>query len=283
MPGMGIEHRDEDLTGSTFERVDLSASTLHRVRLRDARVDRLDLSGADLRSVYWEGGRITTEMVGVAIEGELVGVTVNGVEIAPLVDAELARRHPEYGMLRPTTAAGFREVWPLLEGLWAQTVARARVLEARDPALLHESVNGEWSFVETVRHTLFVVESWVNRGLLGEPAPWHPLTLPWDQMPDTPGIPRDRTVRPSLDEVLAARASRVASVEAVLAGLTDERLAELTTPVPGPGWPPERAFAYSEPLHVVLNEWWWHHRFAERDLGVLADREGIALDVEEAR
>lgn len=284
MPVMAIEHHDEDLSGSRFEGVDLSGSRFERVRLRDAAIERADLSGARLRSVSWEGGRVRgIEMRDVEITGELVNVTVNGVDVAPLIDAELARRHPEYGRLRPTTAAGFREIWPVVEALWDGTVARARLLEARDPDLLHESVDGEWSFVETLRHLVFATDAWVRRGVLGDPSPWDPLDLPWDEMPDTPGVPRDRTVRPALDQVLALRADRMAGVRALVAHLTDERLAELTTPVEGPGWPPPHAFPVAEPLHVVLNEEWWHRQFAERDLAALATREGIALDTEEER
>lgn len=281
---MAIEHRGEDLSGSRFEGVDLSGSRLERVRLKDVAIERADLSGARVRSVHWDGGRIRgLEMHDVEITGELENVTINGVEVGPLIDAELARRHPEYGRLRPSTAAGFREIWPVVEALWDGTVARARRLEAHDPALLHESVDGEWSFVETLRHLVFATDAWVRRGILGDPSPWDPLDLPWDEMPDTPGVPRDRTVRPTLDEVLALRADRMAGVRALIAHLTDERLAGLTTPVEGPGWPPARAFPVSEPLHVVLNEEWWHRRFAERDLAVLADRAGIGLDTEEAR
>lgn len=281
---MAIEHRDEDLSGSRFETVDLSGSRLERVRLKDVAIERADLSGARVRSVHWDGGRIRgLEMHDVEITGELENVTINGVEVGPLIDAELARRYPEYGRLRPSTAAGFREIWPVVEALWDGTVARARRLEAHDPALLHESVDGEWSFVETLRHLVFATDAWVRRGILGDPSPWDPLDLPWDEMPDTPGVPRDRTVRPTLDEVLALRADRMAGVRALIAHLTDERLAGLTTPVEGPGWPPARAFPVSEPLHVVLNEEWWHRRFAERDMAVLADRAGIGLDTEEAR
>ncbi|HMO11542.1 MAG TPA: hypothetical protein PKB06_08600, partial [Actinotalea sp.] len=67
----------------------------------------------------------------------------------------------------------------------------------------------------------------------------------------------------------------------LLAGIPDARLAERTTPVPGPGWPPEHAFEVVEPLQVVLTEEWWHRRFAERDLRVLADRAGVELGPDE--
>ena len=93
------------------------------------------------------------------------------------------------------------------------------------PELLHERVDGEWSFIETLRHLVFATDAWVKRAILGDPSPWDPLDLPHDEMPNEPSIPRDREARPSLDEVLALRADRMATVRQVLAGLTDARLA----------------------------------------------------------
>ena len=137
---------------------------------------------------------------------------------------------------------------------------------------MHESVDGEWSFIETLRHLAFATDAWVRRGILGDPAPWHPLDLPWDDMPDTPGVPRDRAARPSLDEVLAVRHDRVAGVRELLAGLTDEKLAGHTEPVEGPGWPEPRSYPVRKCLLVVLNEEWEHRHYAERDLTALEKR-----------
>jgi hypothetical protein len=169
-------------------------------------------------------------------------------------------------MMRPTDPVGFAEAWDVLEALWEQTVRRARSL---DPALLHESVDGEWSFTETLRHLVFATDAWIRRAVLGDPAPWDPLDLPWDEMPDTPGIPRDRAVRPALDTVLALRRDRMASVREVIEGLTAESLAGDTAPVEGPGWPQPRSYPVRECLLVVLNEEWEHRLYAERDLDAL--------------
>ena len=84
--------------------------------------------------------------------------------------------------------------------------------------------------------------------------PWHPLGLPHDQMPDAPSVPRDRAAKPSLDEVLAVRAERMAIVREVLAGLTDERLAGMTEPVPEPGYPESESFAVRRCLGAIINE-----------------------------
>ena len=198
-----------------------------------------------------------------------VDLRVNGVDVAPLVEAELDRRVPERARMRPVDADGYREAWDILERLWSHTVARARAMA---PDLLHERVEGEWSFIETLRHLLFATNAWVSRALLGQPAPWHPLDLPHDEMADLPGVPRDRTARPSLEEVLHLRADRMVTVRRVLADLTDERLDGTTEPVPEPGYPESESFAVRRCLGAVLREEWHHRLYAERDLRVLQAR-----------
>jgi hypothetical protein len=135
-------------------------------------------------------------------------------------------------------------------------------------------VDHEWSFVETQRHLVFATDAWVRRAILGDPAPWDALDLPWDEMPDAPGIPRDRTVQPSLDEVLRLRHDRMSTVRHVIDGLTTQSLAASTEAVEGPGWPPAQSFPVSECLLIVLNEEWQHRLYAERDLDALESRAG---------
>jgi DinB family protein/pentapeptide repeat protein len=247
----------DDLRSSHFERVDLTGAEFRAVDLSHARFRGVDLSGVVMRGA---------ELVDVRIDGEIQNLVINGVDVAPLVDAELDRRHPDRARMRPTDPDGFREAWDIVERLWEGTVGRARGM---DPGLLHESVDGEWSFVETLRHLVFATDAWVRRAVLGDPSPWDPLDLPWDEMPDTPGIPRDREVRPSLDAVLTLRHDRMATVRSVVDGLTEESLSKRTEPVQGAGWPPPESFSVRECLLVVLNEEWHHRQFAERDLDAL--------------
>ena len=91
---------DADLRGSRFERVDLSGAELRAVDLSGARFAGVDLSGAVMRGV---------ELANVSIYGELLNVTVNGVDIAPRVEAELNRRMPDRAKMRPADPAGFAE------------------------------------------------------------------------------------------------------------------------------------------------------------------------------
>jgi hypothetical protein len=248
---------DADLREARFERTDLSGALLRSVDLAGARLHGVNLTGAVLRGV---------ELVNVDIYGEIENVSINGVDIWPLVDAELNRRYPDRAKMRPVDPAGFVVAWDLLERLWDGTVDRARRLP---PKMLHESVDDEWSFIETLRHLVGASDCWVNRAILGDPAPWHELSLPWDEMPDTPVMPRDREIRPSLDTVLAVRRDRQATVRRVIEGLTDASLAEDTKAVQAPGWPPPRSFPIQECLRIVLNEEWEHRLYAERDLAVL--------------
>jgi uncharacterized protein YjbI with pentapeptide repeats len=261
---------DADLSGSRFQHVNLTDARFEMVDLSGAELRMADLTGTifravDLKNVVMRG----VELDDVDIHGEIGNVTINGVEIGPLINDELDRRYPDRAKMRPTDPAGFRAAWDVVERLWTGTVERAGRLE---PALLHESVGGEWSFVETLRHLVFATDAWVRRAILGDPSPWDPLDLPWDEMPDTPGVPRDRAARPSLDEVLALRRDRMSTVRRVVADLTEESLDRHTEPVEGPGWPRPRSYPVRECLLVVLNEEWEHRLYAERDLAVLAGR-----------
>ena len=250
------EFREQDLTGARFDRVDL----------RDATITASDLRGLRIRGSYLHRSRLSgVELHDVEISGELRNVTVNGVDIAPLVEAELNRRMPDRAKMRPSDPAGFRAAWDILERLWADTVARARTFP---PEALHDSVDGEWSFTQTLRHLNFATACWVGRMVLGDPAPWHPLDLPWDEAPGWDGIPWDRDARPPLDEVLAVRRERQAMVRGVLESLTEERLAARVTRTE-PGWPQETDFPVKQCLRIVLNEEWEHRHYAERDLTAL--------------
>lgn len=237
----------------------MQGSLFKDINLSGARFDNVALTGVTMRSAW----------VNMTIDGLIDGLTVNGVDVVPLIEAELDRRYPDREKMRPADADGYREAWDLLERLWDGTVDRARALP---PAMLHERVDGEWSFIETLRHLVFATDAWGLRAYLGQTSPWHPLDLPHDEMPDEPGVPRDRAARPSLDEVLALRADRMARMREVFADLTDERLEETTTPVPPPGYPAPEAYAVRRCLGVILSEEWEHRLFAERDLDALTRR-----------
>ena len=251
------EFNSENMTGSRFEDVLLADAQFHRADLTGASFRLVDLTGVTIRGAA---------LVNMDLSGMIENLRVNGVDVVPLVEAELNRRYPERAKMSPADAAGYREAWDILERLWSETVERARGLA---PELLHERVDGEWSFIETLRHLVFATDAWVKRAIVGVPSPWDPLDLPHDEMPDEPSVPRDLDARPSLDEVLALRVDRMATVRQVLAGLTDEKLAGMTEPVMEPGYPEPGGFAVRRCLQAILNEEWEHRLYAERDFDAL--------------
>ncbi len=78
------------------------------------------------------------------------------------------------------------------------------------------------------------------------------------------------TTTPSYDEVLEARAGRVAMVRDFLATITaDELAAKRRNP-----WEPEFEETTLSCLHVILEEEWEHHRYAVRDLDAIEAQPG---------
>lgn len=247
---MTEEFYRKDLTGARFEEVDFSSAWFRNVYFKD-----VIMRGAWLENLDIDGG--------------VMNVTINGVEIGPLIEAELDRREPDRVLVRARTADEFRAGWEMTERRWAATVERARELPED---LLHERVLDEWSLIETLRHLVFATDAWVLRVLLGDPWPYHPLGLPFTEMEEIPGIPNDADARPSLDEILAVRESRFAVVRDVMASVTDERLEETTEPVAGPGYPRSEGYPVRRVLGTILNEEWLHREYAERDLAVLEEK-----------
>lgn len=68
----------------------------------------------------------------------------------------VTRTAPRCARLMPTDSA---KHGTSSSGLWQQTVGRARGMA---PELLHERVEGEWSFIETLRHLVFATDAWVK-------------------------------------------------------------------------------------------------------------------------
>jgi hypothetical protein len=233
-----------------------------------SRVDDLDLSGVHLHGANFEGARLTdVNLCGVDITGDIEALRVNGVEIELLVQAELDRRSPERVKLRATDVEGLRDGWSMLEGLWARTTERA----SRLPEDLQlQRVDGEWSFVETLRHLVFATDCWLFRAVLLARHPYHPWGLPWagagPEWAREVGV--DTAAAPHLAEILPVRLEHQQAVQATLDKLTDRELAEVRTAPDDPGHP-NGEHSVLHCLHVLLNEEWEHHRYAVRDLDLL--------------
>ncbi|MEU4235752.1 DinB family protein [Actinoplanes sp. NPDC026619] len=220
-----------------------------------------DLTGAEFRESDLSGARMVgVFMQGAEIDGLVSDLVVNGVEVMPYVEAELDRRHPVRLLIRSDEPADLREAWRQLQDDWAATTERVRSMPENSE---HQGVDGEWSMVETLRHLVFVHDSWFRRCVLG-------LTEPFTAMGLGPPSVTDQDARASLDEVLAVRGRQASTIETWLAEVAPDQLAK-TAPVPDDDrWPPyAKGRTVRQCLGTVLNEEWAHHRFCERDLDKL--------------
>ena len=230
---------DEDLTGAEFRECDLSRARLVGVVMQDAEID-----------------------------GLVTHLVVNGVEVMPYVEAQLDLRHPVRRLIRSDQPADLREAWRQLRDDWATTTERVRSMPENSE---HYGVDGEWSMVETLRHLVFVHDSWFRRCVLGvtETFTASGLGPPLVMVQEESGL--DPTARPSLDEVLAERSRQASEIETWLADVTPDQLAQ-TAPVPDDDrWPPyAQERTVRQCLGTVLNEEQAHHGFCARDLDKLS-------------
>jgi uncharacterized protein YjbI with pentapeptide repeats len=233
-----------------FEGTDLRGAQFREVDLTDARIEGANLTNMTMSQVW---------LMNVDIDGMFNGVRINGVDVTAYVTAELARINPERALLEPTTAAGMRTAWIAVSARWRETIERARQLPEET---LHESVDGEFSFVQTLRHLIFATDKWFTAPLLG--GEFDPMGLPNTGSLDFPWPGRDRDADPSFADVLAVRRNRAARIEAYLADLDSSELTE-TRVVLENGQAPVQGC-----LHAVFEEEIAHLGYATRDLDVLS-------------
>ncbi len=238
-------------------------------QFRGARIHLCDLAGLEIRDCEVSGLKIV-DCYGsdVYLGGDFERVVVNDVDVTMYVEAELDRQHPARRWAREAASPNdYRTSWDAIETLWAGTLERARRLPEDK---LYERVDGEWSLVETQRHLLFASDAWLGNAVLEEQAPYHPLGFPYGGMPADAaaqlGLTLDAT--PTLDEVLAPRQSRMASMRRVVEGLTEAELDRTCGRKPAEPYP-DQEYVVRRCLKVVLKEEVEHHRYAVRDLAVL--------------
>jgi DinB superfamily/Pentapeptide repeats (8 copies) len=220
-----------------------------------------DLSGARFRDVNLTGAKISHAwLVNVDIDALVDNVVINGVDVTAFVN-ERDPWYPLRGMLRPTTPEDMRATWAVLEDTWAATITRAHALPE---GALNESVNSEWSFVQTLRHLVFAMDKWFTVPILG--GAFHPIGLPNTGSLDFPFPGLDYDLTPSFSEALAVRADRAAQFRDYLASVTTTDLTP-TIEVLENGTVP-----LQEGLYTVFEEEFWHNRYAVRDLTELESR-----------
>ena len=232
------EEFEGDLAGAVFWGADLRGARFRDVNLTDVKI-----------SHAW--------LVNVDIDALVEKVLINGVDVTDSVN-ERDQWYPLRAMLRPSDPEGMRAAWVALEDEWANTIAQALALPE---AKLHESVDDEWSFVQTLRHLVFAMDKWFTAPILGEG--FHPIGLPNSGSVDFPWPNLDYHLRPSVEEALAVRADRATRFRDYLATVAVDDLSR-PVDVHENGTNP-----IQECLYTVFEEEFWHDRYAQRDLAQL--------------
>jgi hypothetical protein len=237
---MPEEFEDQDLSGAVFWGVNLQ-----RARFRDA-----DFGGARFFHTFWSD---------VTVDGVIDRLVINGVDVTEYVN-ENDRWYPLRTELSPDTVEGVHTSWAALQNEWTTVVERVSSL---DPSVVVQSVDGEWSLRDTMRHLIFAMDKWFTWPLLGERT-FAAIGLPntGSQSFDWPGI--DLSLDPSFDEVLAECVRQEERFRGFLVSADPSEMPAEVEVLENGMVPPLMC------LHVVLEEEFEHLRYVLRDLAVIA-------------
>jgi len=187
-----------------------------------------------------------------------VPVILGTVVAHPPLTRRQAQRLARLNLLADKPAA-LLAAWTRIAAMWETTINQAVVL---GDARLERRVNGEWSFLETLRHLVFVTDAWIGDVVLEQPSPYDPLGLPPDFVTNGHKLGIDRDARPTRDEVLVSRRRAMTLVRDPISRSTIDELARRCVPRAG-------RFNVVGALQVVMFEEWAHHQYASRDLAIL--------------
>ena len=240
----------EPLAGRTFTHRTLRGSRFVDCDLGEVVVRGSEVAGMEIDSPWLmeDGSRLL----------------VNGVDVVPLVDAELNRRFPGRELRTATDPEGLRAAWAALAAAWAATLQRATGMP---PGTVDASVAGEWSFAQTLRHLVMATDTWLGKAVLEREHPYHPAGLPNDDGGGSAAYDGSEfaDAEPTFEVVLQARAERQAMVATFLAQVSADTLA---APRHNPH-APEHEKTVLSCLRTILDEEWEHLRYAVRDLDAL--------------
>lgn len=240
--------------GATFQGANFEGATFVRTNFKGAILRFSDLSGVTMRSVDVNGLDIDSHDLAF---GPLF---VNGVDVVPLVEAELNRQFPGRELQKSTTPQGLRDGWVAVQAAWQSTI------DDTPAHLIDAHVQDEWSLAQTLRHLVLATDAWLRGAILQVPQPFHEIGQLFTGA-DAMGV--DTSIfraDPPFEEVLEVRAERQQMVTSFLDAVTQDTLGEVRRdPWGGDDWTP----SVGDCLRVILEEEWAHLRYTRRDLALL--------------
>jgi hypothetical protein len=232
----------DEFEGATFVRASFKGASIRRSDVRGLTMHSVDVDGLDIDSHDLFFGTLY----------------VNGVNVVPLVEAELNRLFPGREMQNATTPEGLREAWVAAQAAWQTMISDT----SRD--VVDTQVGGEWSLAQTLRHLVLATDAWLGGAIMRLEQPFHEIGVIFSSAPEM-GFDMSifRTDAPTYDEVLAVRAQRQQMVTDFLEAATTELLAEeRDNPWGADDWHP----TVGDCIRVILEEEWAHLRYIRRDL-----------------
>ncbi len=226
-----------------------------RTSFKGATMRSCDLSGVTMRSIDVGGLDIDSHDL---FFGSLI---VNGVDVVPLVEAELNRQFPGRELQKARTPEALRDGWVAAQAAWETTVTNT------PSDLVDAHVEDEWSLAQTLRHLVLATDAWLRGGIMGMKQPFHEIGQIFTGAAEM-GFDMSvfRPDAPTFEEVLAVRAERQQQVTDFLATATPELLAEeRDNPWGGGDWHP----TVGDCVRVIMEEEWAHLRYVRRDLALL--------------
>jgi len=211
--GKAFEHRD--LSGAVFRDVNLYRALFEDVNLGEATIRNANLGDVSI------------------VDANIKGLTIFGVRVDQLIEAELDRRDPERVRLRMTDPHDPEDVRAVIKRLDEVRGHFSGVLRAADAdSLITRPATAKWSALENVRHLVFAEDLYLNRWILRNDEPWNRLGLLPAFLAGDPNY-TDVGSQPTddLEAVLAAWEDINARVRTFVAGLTPEELHRDTSDV----------------------------------------------------
>ncbi len=240
---------------TTYSGTELEGATFVKASLKGATLRNCDVSGVTMRGVDLNGLDIDSHDLSFG------SLFVNGVDVVPLVEAELNRQFPGRELQKAQTPEGLREGWVAVQAAWQTTVADTPL------ELVDAHVEDEWSLAQTLRHLVLATDAWLRRGILRMEQPFHEIGLMFTGAGEM-GIDVSifQVDPPTFETILEVRAERQRLVTDFLATVTADQLAEQREDPWGEGdWHP----SVGDCLRVILEEEWAHLRYIRRDLARL--------------
>ena len=248
--------------GEVFEGKDLSEAMFWGVDLQGSYFRDTNLSNSRFFHTFWND---------VSVDGVINRLVVNGVDVTDYVNTH-DRWYPLRTQLEPATADELRSVWSTLQSHWSDLLNR---VAQHEPEVALQSVNGEWSLRDTLRHLLFAMDKWFFVPILDpildservstlDKQSYTSIGLPNTESQDLdwPGI--DRHADPSFDDVLRIHSERYELFTQFIKTLRFDDLPDSVDVGENGSVPAVMCF------YVVLEEEFEHLRYALRDLDLNA-------------